>query len=691
MEYYENTICVSFDELTGTGEEDPIIQYEALRTFIRRGIVVRMRRGCKGTPALVKFSTLPGIYKDTYKKRYGDPEKKLLEPYDVKRIMMDKDARSFYEKYTYRDTTGEMVHLRHEKIDEYVLNASVLNEIDRQLNDRKALTKALNNCRRNLWPTVQGTLEELRKEYGHTLPANMIRLKDKMKAYKKSGYSALISGRMGNTNTMKITADAGRWIIAKRRSKMPVYTEVQIFEEYNQVAAAHGWKKLKTVSSIHLFLFRPEIEPLWFDAAYGEMKAHQRYGRKNRTQLPSLRDALWYGDGTKLNLYYKDYTDKGGLIVKTTSVYEVIDAYSEVLLGYHISDNEDYEAQCHAFRMAIQKAGHKPYEIVYDNQGGHQRNAAGGLFSKISKMHRPTAPYSGQSKTIENVFSRFQAQVLHKDWRFTGQNVTTKKDSSKPDMEFIEANKENLYTLDELKAAYIQARREWNSMKHPATGIARIEMYNTSANPETEPVSPYDMIDMFWVRTQKPSTFTASGIEITIKGRKYAYEVYSTPGVPDHEWRSRNIGRRFFVKYDPYDSGLIRLYRTESDGGMRFECTAEPYMVVHRAHQEQQKGEQKFIQGQVQANNEDRIMRQVAARIIEKSYGATPEGHGLNRPKLKNMPYGTEREISRRVAKYSRDPEEVELGRVTKKISNMTFDELNGNRKFDLRKVASKL
>ena len=38
----------------------------------------------------------------------------------------------------------------------------------------------------------------------------------------------------------------------------------------------------------------------------GEMKAHQRYGRKHKTELPPRRDSLWYGDGTKLNLYYKD-------------------------------------------------------------------------------------------------------------------------------------------------------------------------------------------------------------------------------------------------------------------------------------------------------------------------------------------------------------------------------------------------
>lgn len=44
-------------------------------------------------------------------------------------------------------------------------------------------------------------------------------------------------------------------------------------------------------------------------------------------------------------------------------------------------------------------------------------------------------------------------------------------------MEFVEANKDKLFTLEELKAHYAEARKAWNEAKHPATGIPRIEMY----------------------------------------------------------------------------------------------------------------------------------------------------------------------------------------------------------------------
>ena len=417
------------------------------------------------------------------------------------------------------------------------------------------------------------------------------------------------------------------------------------------------------------------------------MSAHQKFDRRHKTQLPTMRDALWYGDGTKLNLYYRDEDGK----VRTTSVYEVIDAATEVFLGFCISDTEDYEAQYMAYRMAIQVSGHKPYEIVHDNQGGHKKANSSGMLDKICHIHRTTAPYNGASKTIESVFGRFQQQVLHKDWRFTGQNITAKKESSRPNMEFIEANKDKLYTLDELKAAYLKARTEWNEMAHPATGEQRMKMYQESENPETPVVTASDMIDMFWVTCDRMSTFTSSGIEITVKGKKRVYEVMSEPGVPDIEWRRKHTYQKFVVKYDPYDFQSIRLYWKDKAGELRFERVAEPYIVIHRAIQEQAEGEATFIRQQQAAADQSRIERQVAAKAIEYAEGVAPEQNGLHTPDLKGVSADVQRQIDRRTRKYASIPEELSLGRVTKKISNMDWSEVEQAVTVDFKKVAGKL
>lgn len=683
MEYYKKALCLTYEELL------EIMPKGTLNSRLSRGTIENMNRGGgEGNTALYSYSSLPEKYKQRWVERHGDPEKQMAREMIRSKVKKDEKAEKFFDEYRY-DKNGEETSLPIEVMAEYTWNASVLNALIGDFNRLSASNNKLTGFRRNIWELVLATSEELRKEYGHTLPGSMGRLKSLISKYKPDNYAVLVSGKYGNKNTLKIDEEAGRYLIALKRSRVPVYTDMQIFEEYNRTAEERGCKPLKSPRSLTSWLNSPAIEPLWYDAVYGEMKAHQRYGRKHKTELPFRRDSLWYGDGTKLNLYYQD--DRGN--VCTIGVYEVMDAYSEVLLGYHISENEDYEAQYHAYRMALQVSGHKPYELVHDNQGGHKKlNRTGdGLLDKISHVHRPTAPYSGQSKTIESAFGRFQSQILHKDWRFTGQNITTKRESSRSNLEFIEANKDQLYTLSELMDAYVQARKEWNEAKHPATGVSRMEMYQSSVNEETEAVTARDMVDIFWVMTDRPSTFTSGGIEITVKGRSYTYEVYSSPGTPDHEWRRRNTYREFYVQYDPYDMSSVRLLYKDKGGALRFERVAEPYMVIHRAIQDQTEGEAAFIRQEQDANIQDRIERQVAAKAIEYEHGVAPEQNGLTTPKLKGVTAEVQRQIDRRTKKYSQVPDEVVLGRSTKLISNLTWDQLGKTKVVELKKVVGKL
>lgn len=102
--------------------------------------------------------------------------------------------------------------------------------------------------------------ESYRKDYDHTLPDALRGFRDKMNAFKRDGYVALISGKDGNENTLKITDEAGDQIIALKRSKVPVYTNSQLFAKYNEIAKDKGWKPLKSISSLVSFLERPGSE-----------------------------------------------------------------------------------------------------------------------------------------------------------------------------------------------------------------------------------------------------------------------------------------------------------------------------------------------------------------------------------------------------------------------------------------------
>ena len=686
MEVYNSKIAVTFDELTSSEGGKAIMTRNTLNCLLRRHPELRMTRGgglncvCR-----VDYYGLRDSYRKAFESKYGDPRKLLAE--EALRaeldLTMDERARKYYRDYQY-ELRGELKHLPEDVISELTLNASVLNRMIEITTRRTVMRNA--RCRRSsakeILESAGEVYEKMRDAYGHTLPASLERLRTKMTAYKRDGYGVLISGKYGNQSATVITEEGGRYIIALKRSMVPVYTDRMILEEFNAQAERKDWKPLKSLRALTDWLHRPEIEPLWWDAAHGELTAHQRYSRKNQTELPKMRDSLWYGDGTKLNLYYKEYVDGKGWQVRTLQVYEVIDAYSEAMLGYCISETEDHKAQYTAYRMAVITAGHRPYELVHDNQGGHKKLETMGFLDRIpAKIHRTTAPNSGQSKTIESVFNRFQSQVLKQDWRFTGMNITAKKDSSRVNREFIAKNKDSLYTRDELLAAYAEARRKWNSMAHPETGIARMEMYLASSNPGTPAVTDEDMVEMFWLTTEKPVAYTDNGLLLTVNKKKYRYEVLEAPMKPDHEFLRKNWGRQYFVKYDPCDMSSVRLY-TKDDNGLRFVRVAETYITIHRGMQEQQEGEQAFIRANIEANQQDRIIRQVAARTIEVEHGMSVEEQGLER--ASGLSRKEEAEIDRQVGKKTaairrtrhRENKETVMtpAAVGKIISQMVFD-----------------
>ena len=685
MEYYNKMLCVTREELCmGT---DPVMKQGTFNTNLYRGHLVSVNNGGgEGNYTLYAWSSLPEKYRKRYMERYGDPEQRMKEAMIRDRVKLDGEARTWYTKYEY-EKNGEMKTLTTELIEEYTINASVLKALLKLMAQRQAIRQSLNGSTAGAWDIIYKSSEAMREEYHHTLPQNQARLKAKIKAFKADGYKSLISGKVGNCNTVKITEEFGLLLIALKRSRTPVYTDAQIFEEGNRRAVENGWKPLKSLSGMKRWLYSSAIEPLWYDAVYGENATRLKFGRKQRTKLPTRRDSLWYGDGTRLNLYYQDKEGN----VRTTLVYEVIDAMSEVMLGYWISDSEDYKAQYHAFRMAIQTSGHKPYEIVHDNQGGHKKlnkaqpNSNGkGFLDKICHIHRATMPNNGSSKTIEAIFGRFQQQVLHQYDNFTGQNITAKKTSSRPNLESMEANKKSLPTLDELKAIYAEARQKWNSMKHPIYGKSRMEVYESSVNEETPVVTAVDMVDMFWIMHDKPATFTDQGITIEVKKQKYTWEVFKD-GNPDLEWRKRHTWEKFYVQYDPNDMTTVNLYAIDLAGRKRFSAVARPYWEIHRALQDQSAEEKTQIHRAIEAGKNDRIERVIAGRRIAIAHGTDPEQNGLIYPKLKGLTKEQQEQAQSRLALYAQPPKNFTIGQIAKQISLTDWcEEVNANKEQDI-------
>lgn len=685
MEVYNGKIAVTFDELTSAAGGEAVMSRSALEGILRRHPEYRLTKGGGlGQVCRIDFDALREMYRRRFIAKYGDPREMLAK--EALRaeldLTIDEAAKRYYADYRY-ELRGVPVALDEDVQRQLVINASVLNRMIKII-DRRGVLRVKNGGAtvKQLLETAAETYEQLRDVYEHTLPMSIERLRSKIAEYRRDGYPCLISKKYGNSNTMVITPESGEYLIALKRSRMPVYTDSMLFTAYCLRAKQEGWKVPRSVRSLTDWLDRPENKRLWMGAVYGQLAANQVYSRKNTTILPSMRDSLWYGDGTKLNLYYKEFVDgpKGGSWrLKTIQVYEVIDAYSEVFLGYAVCEHEEADAQYAAYRMALITAGHRPYELVHDNQGGHKKKDAAEFLNRLPvKIHRTTAPYSSQSKTIESVFGRFQSQYLSQDTFFTGLNITAVKAESHVNTDLVYSNMEKVYTRDEMIKAYESYREAWNMAAHPATGVSRMEMYLTSVNPATPAIGEEDMVDILWRTTDRPVAYTDNGLTVTINNIRYKYEVQSKPGVYDYDFLAQNRGRQYYVKYDSCDLSSVRLYSKSSTGGLRFERVAVPPIKIHRNIQEQLPGERQIIDANIRANEEAYKKREIEARTIERKYGLSMEERGLNRPTLPGSSKAIEEEIQREVHRRTRNLkpkyERMSPGQVAKDISNRILD-----------------
>lgn len=177
-------------------------------------------------------------------------------------MLRPADSLRAWKKVPSDCRTGE--RLPAEKIEEYTLNASVLDVLVEKVQEQRIGRNRLKNSTRIIWENILATAEQMRNDFHHTLPENAARLKDKLRAYEREGFASLVSKKFCNANKSKITPEGGRLLVALRRSRIPVYTLRQIFEEYNRRAEQKGWKTLESMNSVTAYLDRPDIAPKWW-------------------------------------------------------------------------------------------------------------------------------------------------------------------------------------------------------------------------------------------------------------------------------------------------------------------------------------------------------------------------------------------------------------------------------------------
>lgn len=659
---HQNILCVHAGWLI----ESNIVSEPNYKQLCSRGHLKKIQLGGNGRKALIQFDTMRSDIKNKVIELAGDPYAKVSTITFADYIEHDQKAYDFFRNYTL--DSGEA--LPEKNIKEYCCNANIANAINYLEKSKLAQRKALAGTKVNLWESIATVVSELPKHtYPHSLPRNQRILRDKVKQYLNDGYEIFIHKSFGSKNAEKINDEAKSFVLARwcdRVKRVANYN--QLLREYNTEAEEQDWKLIKSEQSLINFLTDPKIEPLWYGYRFGELKAKEKFTMPFKTALPSMRDSLWYSDGTKVNLFYQDASGK----IKTINVYEVMDAYSEVFLGYHVSANEDYEAGYQAFKMAIKIAEHRPYQISFDNGAGNKKLHSGGFFDKISHLAIKTQPYNGKSKTIESAFGRFQTQFLAQLPSYSGQNITAKKVSSHANMEFVLANTGKLPTLAELKALYHEKRNQWNQAPHPKTGQPRIDMYFESVNADAPKVTPFQMVDFFWIERNLPITCTSSGISFKEKKIQYDYVVYQQNSrAIDQEWHVQNVNQKFHIKFDPDDMSLVYLYK-KTPLGLKFVCAAETKVEIHRGQQEQEDWEAQYYRDQIEATKKTRIaLRDQAEANLEK-HGMTAEDYGYRNPNLKGI--NSSRKAKKEKTDIAQYQKKVSEAVLTKDVENNIYD-----------------
>lgn len=203
MEYYGNRLCISMRDLVDGG----IMTEPNYKQLASRGRfdVVRKGRG-QGCYALVAVDSLPQRYKDKVEEVYPGGAQARLEGWIKSNYEVDQQAVAFFFS---KEKCG--VALPREKAQEYITNASVLNTCIK-LYERAATAQKLFGGKYD-WSMMAAAIEVLRKHFGHTLPASILRFRKKVNDYKSNGYPCLISGKFGNQSARKVDHKTERLII----------------------------------------------------------------------------------------------------------------------------------------------------------------------------------------------------------------------------------------------------------------------------------------------------------------------------------------------------------------------------------------------------------------------------------------------------------------------------------------------
>lgn len=575
MEYYGKILCISYNDLTY--DDRPVMvngkaDYSRSRTL--KGVhpstlseeelapilsvpnykklaakkeinVVRKGRGLGGY-VLVEVATMPLRFQEKIKLKYGDMKEDVIKNWLGSHYHIDAKAREFYTRF--RFDNGDTLPPEH--IQEYTVNASVIEAVMRAMEDATFMRKAMKAGPVN-WGELAGAISYYQAEFGHTLPVSSNRFKKRVNDFKANGYESLISRKFMNQNRRKVTykiEDLVRGLAAQ--AEHPYDTVVA--EMYNQFVTGNceaydpetgeifnpedftdksGNPVVLSKATIANILKQPKTIALL-------AKVHQTQWNFNNSQRPYHLRSLPQYAFSKISADDRDLPRpmRDGNYVHA---YYVSDVASGAVVGYayNRNKNKDLFLDCmrNMFQTIDQNGWYMPAQIEVEhhlvNKFTDGLMQAGVVFPLIHWCN----PGNSREKRQEHV-NRGKKYSVEKR---TQQNIGrwwAKLEANRPKVEKVYDELNNTYrvptyTYEQLVADDIASIKEWNNQPHPNQkkypGMTRWDVLCGTQNPD---LRPWDKAVLYRYIGEHTETSIRQNAYLTVN-----HEVYrlSDPNVID--------------------------------------------------------------------------------------------------------------------------------------------------------------
>lgn len=508
MEYYGNKLCISVRELVDGG----IMTMPNYKQLSARGRIDVVRRG--GGPmqyALIVVDSLPSSYREKVEEVYPGGDEVRLSGWIMSNYEMDQSAVAFFH-----DREKTHIDLTDEKKREYIINASVLNcciKLYEGARDRQKLFGGKYN-----WDMMATTIETLRKQLGHTLPASTLRFRKKVNEYKEFGYASLISGKFGNQSARKVDYKTERLIlsIAVLPNKpyntnvhemylsfvcgeLDVY-EIETGELFNpeDFTDKNGEPKFLSESTVNNVLNKPKNKLLIEHALSG-------YTTFMHEQMPHVHRHNGQFSLSQVTMDDVDLTRKLKDTRQRVHAYYAYDVVSQCIIGasYARKKDEGLVVDCFRdmFRLIERNGWGMPAGIEVENHLMSQYKDGFLMAGVAFPFVHFCAPQNSQEKYAEPLNGAKKRSIVHKNhegigrfygkgkWRTESRKVSDEYNDTYEDKKY--------YSYEQLVAEDRADNAEWNNSLHPNQkkypGMTRWEVLVANINPTLQ---PYDKLTL---------------------------------------------------------------------------------------------------------------------------------------------------------------------------------------------------